>query len=394
MPGASLAGSPFRSGFTAAALMLGLAHLTATWTSGDALINNYLKSIDFPDAFVRSFSPLTEADRVTIDGLPYVVETAAITEIKVDPGAFGVDGFRSVKSSFIAFEPDPFFRMVALDFVEGDPETAKRRLREGGAVIVAKEFLVYRPEFAVGNTIDLLHEGTTHEFEIVGAVNAPGLDIVSKVFDVGKEQADASVHSIFGSRKDLIERFGTDAIDFIQIDLQDDADDMIAIDAIKESLGNTTLIAGSGRAIKEKIEEVGAGSLKIMSAVAIAAMLIGVLGVVNIIIAAIDARRFEFGVIRALGAQPNFLTRVVLAEITILAAVASLLGVALGVHAAYNGQRLSRLIIGIDLSLAPPPVPIVIGIAALFVITILGVLPVGLRLAAKSPVTLLASTRG
>lgn len=394
LPGASLAGSPFRSGFTSAALMLGLAHLVATWISGQSFLDNYLRSITFPDAFVRSFSPLTEQDRQTIEDLPYVIETTAITSIDVDPGAFGIEGIRSFKSSFIAFEPDQFFQMVALDFVDGDPNTAMQRLQEGGAVIVAKEFLVFRPDYAVGNTINLDFEGTTHQFEIVGAVNAPGLDIVSKIFNVGTEQADASVHSIFGSRKDLIDKFNTDAIDFIQIDLDDQADDQVAIQAIREALGNTSLIAGSSREIKERIEELAAGSLQIMSAVAIAAMLIGVTGVVNIIIAAIDARRFEFGVIRALGAQPNFLTRIVLAEITILATLAAFLGTTLGIHAAYNGQRLSKLMLGVDLSLTPPITPIALGIIALFVITTLATLPVGLKLASKSPVSLLAATRG
>lgn len=394
LPGASLAGSPFRSGFTAAALMLGLAHLVATWTSGNALINNYLNAIEFPDAFVRSFSPLTPRDQQAINDLPYVVDTVAMTELKVDPGAFGIEGFRSFKSSFIAFEPEPFFDMVALDFVAGDPEHAMHRMIEGGAVLVAKEFLVFRPDFAVGNMIELEHAGSVHAFEIVGAVNAPGLDIVSKFFDVGKEQADFAVHSIFGSRKDLIERFNTDAIGFIQIDLEDTVDDEVAITAIEDALGNTTLIAGSGRSIKETIKEVGAGSLRIMTAVAIAAMLIGVAGVINILIAAIDARRFEFGVIRSLGALPGFLTRIVLAEVTILAFVAALLGTALGVHAAFNGQRMSKLMLGIDLALAPPLVPILLGIATLFVLTLLATVPVGLKLASKSPVSLLAATRG
>jgi putative ABC transport system permease protein len=371
--------------------------MVSIWTNGNAILNDWLAKMDFPEAFVRGWLGLSESEREKIEALPFVPDesgTVLITDFRVETDAFGVDDFRQLKTSFIAFEPEPFFEMVSLEFVQGDPEYAERRLAEGGAIIVAKEFLTYRPEYSVGNTFTINHRGETHDFEIVGAVQSPGLDLVSKYFNVGKNQTDAAIHAVFGSRADLKQKFDNDAIDFIMIDLAGDVTDSEAVAGIRSVFDNTAVIVGSGKQIKEGIFEIARSSMRIMSAVAVAAMLLGVLGVGNIVIAGIDARRFEFGVLRAVGANGALLARLIAAEVLLVCVTAGVLGTGLGLQGAWAGQRMWELLAGIQTTFAPPPLPIAAGWAILITLTIGMALPLLRRLAKETPRGLLFATRG
>ncbi|MCA9293901.1 MAG: ABC transporter permease [Phycisphaerales bacterium] len=391
---ASVRAAPFRRGFTTAALALGIAILVPIWTNGNALLRDWLGAIQFPEAFARGWLGLSETEREKIEALPFVQGTCAITDQKVASGTFGVKGFRDIRTNFIAFEPDRFFDLVQLQWTSGDEAYAKRRLLEGGAVIVAKEFLQYRPEYAIGKPFVIQHNGQAYDFEIVGAVTAPGLEWISKYFDVGKEATEASIHAVFGSRADLKRVFGSEAIDFLQIKLSDDVSDADAIAGIRQALGANAFVVGSGKEIRDGILEIGQRSMRIASLVAIAAMLIGSVGVGQIVVASIDARRFEFGVLRAVGAERGVLARLVLAEVALLIVGACILGTLLGLQGSWAGIRLYQVLLGLKVHFVPAWGPIALGWVALVMITGAIVWPIARLVSRVSPRALLAATRG
>lgn len=398
VPDAVLAGTvraaPFRRGFTSAALGLGIAMLVGIWTNGSSLMRDWLGAIQFPEAFARGWFGLTDADRAKVEALPFVLGTCAITDQKIESGAFGVKGFRDVRTSFIAFEPDRFFEMVDLDWAAGDEAAARQRLREGGAVIVAQEFLQYRPEYAIGQPFRFVHNGTEHSLEIVGAVSAPGLEWISKYFDVGKEATEASIHAVFGTRDDLRRIFGGSAIDFLQIKLDDSVTDEQAIAGIREALGPAAFVVGSGKEIKDGILDIGRRTMRIASLVAVAAMLIGSLGVGQIVVAGIDARRFEFGVLRALGAGAGVLRRLVLADVALMVISACVIGTMIGLQGSWAGTRLYRVLLGLDVQFVPQWGPIALGWCALAAVTGAIVWPIARGVSRAAPRALLAATRG
>ncbi|MEM1422476.1 MAG: FtsX-like permease family protein, partial [Planctomycetota bacterium] len=397
--GGSLASAPFRNGFTSGALMVGLALMVNIWTVGSALVDQWLGAIKFPDAFVNGvFVGIDEEMRASVEGLDFVGEgnTCAITVVKVGSNnAFGLPGFREIKTNFIAFEVDRFFRMTKLEWVQGDPETAIPKLRDGTGVLVAQEFLEYREGFGVGSTMTIPHRGDERTFEVVGAVSSPGLEVVNKYFDFEEEFAENSIHAVFGSREVLREFFKTDAINLLQVDITTDIPDAEATERIKEAIGRPGVIVGSGREIQADIAEIGMGSLRVASFIAIGAMLIGCVGVANIVIAGIDARRYEFGVLRAIGAGPGVLSRLIVGEVLLVALNACLLGTAMGVQAAWGGLRLAEVIMKIKgVSATPPALPIAIGWATLLGLTLCFTVPIVVRLSKRRARELLFSTRG
>jgi len=268
-----------------------------------------------------------------------------------------------------------------------------RRVREGGAVIVAKEFLVERDDYEVGDTFNITYRGESHGLEIVGAISSPGLDLVRKYFDIGAEYADQAIHSVFGSRDDLKRMFGTDAIHLIQVELRDDSsltDEQVTA-RLRDALDDNLLAVGSGREIIEGITAIGRRTIRIANIVALGAMLVGCMGVGNIVVASIQARRFEFGVVRALGAHGSTLARLILAEVLIVAITACALGTGLGLQGAFAGLRLQRFLAGFDLPFEPPLGPIAQGWAILIALTVAFVSPMIWRVARTKPLRLLAA---
>lgn len=385
--------TPYRYGFTAGSMMMGMALMVGIWTQGGAIQRDWIGRLQFPDAFVTGFN-LNPASQTEIESIPGVTATCAITLHPVETDNFGVRGLQSYRSMFMAFEPETFFDMTNPVWIQGDRATATRRLNEGGAVIVAREFQIARG-LGVGDIFKCRSGGQEFEFEIVGVVTSPGLEVVSQFFSIGEGFTDQSLHAVFGSRKDLKDKFGSDAIHLIQIAIDPSADDAKIVSEVKSRLAGAGILdAGSGRAVKEQIEEFVKGGLFGASSIALMTMFIAGFGVANLIVAGITARQYEFGVIQAVGGSRGLVARLVLAEAILVGLTAALLGTLMGVQGVFAVQRIDAGLFGLDLHLRPPPGPLAIGWAITIAMTLLAAAPAVVALARKLPRELLGAVRG
>lgn len=391
--GRTMRATPYRYGLTAGAMMGGLALMVALWTNGGGFLRDWIGRVRFPDAFVSGVALSEESQRL-LDALPFVKRTCAITMVPVETDVFGVKALQHYTTTFVAFEPQAFFDMAELDWVQGDPEVAKRRLIEGGAVIVAREFFVAKG-LGVGQQFSCSFNGHEETFEIVGVVTSPGLELVSKYFNVGEEYVNQSLHAVFGSRADLKAKFGNESIGLIQIELSDDIDDETALATIRRTvLGAGVLDAGSGRQIREQLTGMIRGFLLVFSVVAAMSMFIACFGVANVVAASIEARRFEFGVLRAVGAQRWLLARLILGEALIIALSAGVLGTLMGLQGAWAGRRLNAMLLGIEIRGMIEPMVIVGGFAVVTAFCVGASLPSVLRLNRRSTRELLSARLG
>lgn len=389
--------TPYRFGFTSGAMMMGLALLVAIWTNGRAVMEDWLEQLKFPDAFVAGVA-ISDSTRQRIADLPFVTDTVAIQTLTMKSTAFGLESFDHTETTFIAFEPEPFFKMTTLQWVDGTPEKAIPRLKQGGAVLVAKEFQTARGT-KVGDSITLTYEDKPYTFEVVGVVSSPGLDIVNSWFEIGEDYAKQAVNAVFGSREDMRKLFGVETSRLLQVGLKTEVngvpvDDKAALQMIKEVGGAGIIDAGSGRQILGEVKMFLSGSLYIFSLVAVGAMAIACFGVANLIVAGIQARQFEFGVLRAVGAQQGLLSRLVLGEAVLIAITACIMGTAMGIHGARAGQRVNELLIGMKIEGWPPVLPTLGGCVAVVLITIAAALPAIAGLNRKKVRELLGAVRG
>jgi len=389
--------TPYRFGFTAGAMMLGLALMVGIWTNGRSIDRDWLSAFRFPDAFAAGLD-ISEKTQKRIADLPIVKRTTPITVQTFHTDAFGLKALANASTTFIAFEPDDFLKMANLRWLEGDPVAGVEALKKGGAVLVAKEFKVTRG-LGVGDTLTLRHDGKNYDFKIVGVVASPGLDVVSQYFEIGDDFLDMAVNAVFGSRDDLKRLFGTTSVRLLQIDLRSDGEfasltDEDAMKQIRKAGGMEVLEAGSGRGIIAEIRRYVSASLWVFSLVAVGGMLVACFGVANLIVAGIQARQFEFGVLRAIGAQRGLLARLVLGEAIIIARAACIVGKVMGIHASWAGQVMYELTLGLLLSLQLPLDATALGWGILTVITVGAAIPAIIAVNRKKPRELLAAVRG
>lgn len=392
--------APYRFGFTAGSMALGLSLLVAIWTNGRSVLEDWLNGLKFPDAFAAGVA-IPEETRTQIEGLPFVTGTVAIQMLPMRTRAFGVDAFDNALTTFIAFEPDSFFKMTTLTWIEGSPETAIPRLKQGGAVLVAREFKTSR-NISVGDTLTLTYNDTPYPFEVVGVVSSPGLDIVNSWFEIGEDYAEQAVNAVFGTRADMQRLFGVNSIRLLQIGLNPHVNGRTLTDAeMMQTIKDTAaagaggiIDAGSGRTIINEIRTYLTGSLYVFSLVAVGAMFIACFGVANLIVAGIQARQFEFGVLRAIGAQRGLLARMIIGEALLIALTACIIGTVMGIHAAKAGQRVNEVLIGLSLKGWPPLWPTLAGCLAVTLITLAAAAPAILSLNRKHPRELLGAMKG
>jgi putative ABC transport system permease protein len=400
LPAGVLAGSigatPYRLGFTAGALMVGLAILVSTWSNGEAVIDNLRERMRFADGFAFRTSGLSPAQQEQIARLPGVVESCPVGYLPlqvIGQQVFGLEGFAPPSVIAVGFDPERFLRLNRLEWIRGTPEQAIPRLRQGDALLVAEQFLTARG-LDVGDTIVLGNPRRSVEFEIVGVVGAAGLDMATQMFGMRSLYNEQAISCVFLDFDAVTRHFGSREAYIMQLQLApglEAEDEALLADLIASTVPGT--VFASGRGIREIIDRVGNTVLGVSTAVAGGALLLAALGVGNVIAAGIAARRFEFGLMRAVGASRGTVARLVLAEAILVAATATVVGSLLGMQLAEMGRRMYRELAGIELAFILPIGPLAAGATVLLLIAMAASAPAVLGLLRRPTVELLAAGR-
>ncbi|MFM7800043.1 MAG: FtsX-like permease family protein [Planctomycetota bacterium] len=370
--------APYRLGFTAGALMVGVSILASTWTNGTAVVRDISERVRFSDGFVFKANGMAVTEQLRIRDLPGVLSTVPIGYLPVKvigETVFGVEGVAAPNVVCIGFAPDEFLRLNRLEWIEGSADAALPRLKDGTGILVAKEFLVARGK-KPGDRIRLGGGKTEKEYEIVGVVGAAGLDVAVQYFGIRSVYTENAVSCVFMDFEEVAETFGSREAFILQVDLDDasppELDAQLA-EAVTDAVPGA--VYASGRSIRQAILSVGDRVLAITSSIAFAALALACFGVGNVVAANIGARRFEYGVLRASGAAPGLLARLVLGEVLLLTLAGAVVGTALGLHLARMGVLWHKELGGQEIAFEPPVLPLAVGWAVLTAMTVASALP-------------------
>ena len=392
---ASVARMPWRLGFTAGALMVAVSILVSTRSNGDAIIRDLRERVRFADGFIFCTSGLSKDDQARIAAIPGVAGALPIGYLPLKMAGeqvFGVEGLGPSNVVCVGFDPKPFLELNRLEWLQGSPDTAIPRLESGDAVLVAPEFLIAK-KLGVGSTIRLGSGANEADFEIVGVVTAAGLDIATQTFGMRQIYMEQAVSCVFMDFSAVERHFKTREAFMMQLRLEgmpDEAGDARLSDAIADAVPGAVFT--SGRAIRGLVDEVGGTVLAVTAAVAFAALCLAAFGVGSVVAAGIDARRREFGVLRAVGGSTRTVVSLVLAETTLMALAALVSGTGLGLQLAWMGVSLYRDFAGLELAWVVPTAGIALGGAVVVAVALVAATPAVVRLARRPARELLASS--
>lgn len=368
--GRTLLATPYRYGFTAAALMVGMSILVSTWSNGTSLLRDWIGTMRFADGFALRTTGIPPAQQRAIAELPFITQTCTISYLPlriIGQQVFGVEGVAPPNVVCFGFDPHAFFEMNAVTWLQGDPDHAIPRLLEGDAIIVAEQFLTAR-DIGVGETLRLGSGRVEIDFEIVGVVESTGLDVATQLFGIRSVYLEQALSSVFMDVDAVRRHFDFRDAVIIQVNLNDTVTDEEAEAAIEDTAPGVRF--RSGRWIRERIDLVAGVLLAVYSTVAFCALVLACFGVGNVIVANIRTRNFEYGVLRAAGAQRAMLMKLILGEAAVIALVGAAIGIALGLHLATVSAGFYRDLAGLSLRVPVPVLPIAIGVAVTLVLTL------------------------
>lgn len=306
--------------------------------------------------------------------------------------------------------------LLDLQWVGGQPTAAIEAMLAQRGCVVPDHFL-RESGLVVGDIIDMVppHDSTaTVRYTIVGAVKLPGWHWQTKTTGL-RPRTHRAAALIFASYENVANDFNLPLATHVwfNFDRAGAEPERIAADlkalTTKHVAGPSTdsragdsaeanmIATGDARvitvqSIREQLRNIARRWLWIVSQVPLLALVIASLGVLNIMLASVRARRWEYGVMRAIGIDQGQLTRSILVEGALLATVASILSILFGIMAGWCGCGLAQYISffgGLHPPLVIPVLPILLGVSLAVLLGVLSACAPALMIGQSKPLTLL-----
>ncbi|MDE2484973.1 MAG: FtsX-like permease family protein, partial [candidate division NC10 bacterium] len=211
------------------------------------------------------------------------------------------------------------FEVVArygrLLFRKGESATVLQRAKAEGGVIISESLALSRG-LTEGDRVPLYLPSGRVELPVIGV-------FYDYSTDGGKVVMDRRLWATMG---------GEHGANILAIYLQPDADEAVVRRQLLAIAGEDGAIAlNSNRALKVRVLEIFDNTFAVARALELIAILVGILGVFNVLWASVVSRQREIGVLRSVGATRAQLLRIVLEEAGLLGLLAELLGLLAGI---------------------------------------------------------------
>lgn len=271
----------------------------------------------------------------------------------------------------VGLDPDVAFGgtkpLVGLNFVAGTRDEAIARLKQGRYCIVPDHFLT-ATGLKLGDRFGLVPRERPEkpvEYAIAGAVSLPGWHWTAKFAGLRRRGGRAAA-MVFADYDTVRRDFDLKKTNYLWMNIDKQVDMKrigAALQPIADRYVDPTQPAGTqgGSAVGSMMfgqslhvatpEEVSTKILAraddviwAMCQLPLITLLVTSLGVVNTVMASVRARRWELGVLRALGITRGAMFRMVLAEGLLMGLVACLISLAFGVMAGWCGTGISQYV--------------------------------------------------
>lgn len=376
---------------TTIALTLGLGLFVAMQTWGYSMLGPFTPGDWVPDAVV-SMSPtgIPDSEVAAVRQIHGVIGDRSLpcvseqTKFATDVTGAKVRATSSRQDNcvMVGVDPDlalggprPIFDFV---FARGTREEALAKLKQGRYCLVPDHF-ERESGLTIGDKFGVIPPESPKqvvEYEIAGVVSMTGWHWMSKVGlrNRGGGRSSGLMIAPFGQvRKDFdIKRINAFWLNFDGTATEDEV--KTSLQKITERNFDSSLVRGRGRGgfgmgfgmagpgggrregssttvnirtregVRVAIRERADGIIWLLSRLPLVTLLVTSLGVINTIVSSIRARRWDMGVMRAMGVTRFTLFRMILCEAVLVGVAACLLSFGFGIMAGYCGTGVTRYV--------------------------------------------------
>lgn len=410
--GDEIAKAPFRAASICCGLMVALSLIVGLIVWGRSVKQGWEFPKEFPDALLYSYLPIPLETVLALRDTPGTIQFTAIDDfpfyLKRPPKSGLLRTFADLEtfSRFMAIDPDTGLAIAKLTFIEGDEREAVAKLKQGGHLLITREFSKANSKH-VGDKVTVWVEKKRDEFKratftVAGVVASPGVDIAISFFNASTYFQSYAVGAIIGTLDDAQKHFGRSYGKLILFNfdtaksdasrVHSSANQAVVLETQTTPGGRPTFAAGPGpipgdgpeerivngmlekldwppkafvtaRELKQQIDSSIDRVTLLLSAIPAVGLVIAALGVANLMAAGVAARSRQTAVLRALGVTKGQMARMVIGEGLVLGLLGSVMGLALGVYLGRTSNFLTELLSGFHPDFAVPWSKVCLGAA-------------------------------
>lgn len=314
---ANIQRSHLRTTLTVAALMVGVSMIVIVRSMTDSFkgdLDNWINAYIGGDMYVSSSAPLR---RSVGNNLSSVEGVAAVAPIRYLEARYSPDGGANEESiSFMAIDPTIHARVTSFMFSDSDVDVkqALARLAQGDAVFLSS---VLSEKYG-------LHEGDTIRLRTVSGVQT--FAIVAVIVDFYNQGL-----VVTGSWNDMRRYFGAREASAYMLKVTPGFNVDEVRDQIDAQFGKREhLIIMSNASLRSSVATLMNQAFSMFDVVAIIALIVASLGIVNTLTINVMERTQEIGMLRSMGMTRRQMVRMVLAEAALLGLIGGVLGLIFG----------------------------------------------------------------
>ncbi len=388
-----LTGNMWRTLGTTISLSIGLGLFMATVTWGYSMLQPFVPGDWVPDAlFAFQSGGLPDSEMANILQIKGIRQDQylklAVEQPNLADDITGSEERQSVTKQgnviMIGIDPQSAFGgkdpLLKTRFAYGSPEEAIKKLKEGKYCIVPDHFLK-STGLKIGDSFKMIPPEAPDspvEYRIAAAIAMPGWHWMTK-FSGLRMRSGRSAAMVFADFANVRQDFKVNKINFVWTNLEKDAKIDDVGNAMREiadrNLGERRPVNAQGMwsfgasnfgqslrvstrdDVRTRIGSRADGMIWGMCQLPLITLLIATLAVVNTVMASVRVRRWEMGVLRAIGITRFGLVRMILAESILIGIVACLVSIGFGVMAGWCGTGISQYVSffgGLDTPLVVP----------------------------------------
>ena len=362
-----------RSFLTMLGIIIGIASVIAIVSIGEGTKNQMNSEIDGIGggqiAVSVSNDAITESEFITAEDVQAVREIATVEGVNVSESYDGETVTGKGNFSIMLTAEGPDAKLLNNSEMKYGSYFGENEIEEGKNVCVISDAdakRLFGTDDVVGMNLDITCYDSSKSFRIMGVTTQKeNGTFVSYTYD----GMPVTVNIPYSSMEDLVG--ATDEFYSLMIQGDKTLDSQIIADQVVHVLEKRHQCAGeeyfqvqSFQDVMQSMNEMLGMVTAFISFVAGISLLVGGIGVMNIMLVSVTERTREIGIRKSLGAKTSSIMLQFLAEAAILTVIGGLIGIILGILAAYG---ICSVISGsIGMTIIPGISPTVIFVATLF----------------------------
>ena len=362
-----------RSFLTMLGIIIGIASVIAIVSIGEGTKNQMNSEIDGIGggqiAVSVSNDAITESEFITAEDVQAVREIATVEGVNVSESYDGETVTGKGNFSIMLTAEGPDAKLLNNSEMKYGNYFGENEIEEGKNVCVISDAdakRLFGTDDVVGKNLDITCYDSSKSFRIMGVTTQKeNGTFVSYTYD----GMPVTVNIPYSSMEDLVG--ATDEFYSLMIQGDKTLDSQIIADQVVHVLEKRHQCAGeeyfqvqSFQDVMQSMNEMLGMVTAFISFVAGISLLVGGIGVMNIMLVSVTERTREIGIRKSLGAKTSSIMLQFLAEAAILTVIGGLIGIILGILAAYG---ICSVISGsIGMTIIPGISPTVIFVATLF----------------------------